>query len=374
MKNFLNYFICFLKSKKIFSIEKKKFVIFDSTNTDVISKILPKNETYIISARVEKIDKILINFQMIFFLISNLFSRSLQLNYFISLINQINPKFVITTVDNSINFSILTKHYENKIKFLALQCATRGGIYENINNHNKFFYFTNYFGFSDFDYKLMKSKNIKIKNFFPIGSLRNSYYKNFLHNQNTVEKKYDICLICKRIFIDDKFFDNEAAEATLKIIRYLAQYVKKKNKSIIIQSKSKKNINEENFYERTFNNTRHVISWKGNINFNSYKNISSSHLIVGVPSSLLREASIYPKTKILCFDFEKKVGKQPFEGINHLDDISNEKIEKKLDFLLELDHDEYEKNLKNQNNILMEKKNTIELFKKFLYKKHKSLI
>ena len=60
----------------------------------------------------------------------NIFSRSMQLNYFIALINQIDPKFVITTIDNSITFSKLTKYFENKIKFIAIQNATRGDFYE----------------------------------------------------------------------------------------------------------------------------------------------------------------------------------------------------------------------------------------------------
>ena len=376
MKRFFNLLICFFKFKKIFSVEKKFYVIFDCTNTDVISKILPKDETYIISTRIKKIDKILINFQMLLFLISNFFSRSMQLNYYISLIDQIDPKFVITTVDNSINFSILTKYFENKRKFLALQCATRGDIYENINNYNKFFYFTNYFGFSDFDYKLMKSKNIKIKNFFSAGSLRNSYFKNFLYDQNSsLEKRYDICLICKSIFREGKLVDSQQADATRKIIKYLAKYIKKNNKSIVILSKSNKTINEEKkFYDQAFNNTKYEISWKGNINFNSYKHISSSHLVVGAPSSLLREATIYPKTKILCFDIEKKTGKNPFKGFNCLDDDSYEKFEKKIDLLLELDHDEYDRNLNNQTDLLMERTNTIDLFLEFLNKKRGSLI
>ena len=47
----------------------------------------------------------------------NIFSRSMQLNYFIALINQIDPKFVITTIDNSITFSKLTKYFEIKLTF-----------------------------------------------------------------------------------------------------------------------------------------------------------------------------------------------------------------------------------------------------------------
>ena len=105
MKRLFKILLCVAKSEKIFSVEKKKFVIFDCVNSDILSKLLPKNQTHIISARVYLIKKILINFKTISFILKNFFKRKPQLNYFISLINQIQPKFVLTTIDNSFNFS-----------------------------------------------------------------------------------------------------------------------------------------------------------------------------------------------------------------------------------------------------------------------------
>ena len=57
MKRLFNIFFCILRSKKIFSVEKYKFVIFDCVNSKILSEILPKNQTYIISARVNLIKK-----------------------------------------------------------------------------------------------------------------------------------------------------------------------------------------------------------------------------------------------------------------------------------------------------------------------------
>ena len=67
MKRFINILICILKSKKVFFVEKKKFVIFDCVGSDVISEILPKHQTFIISPRVNLINKTFINFKSIFF-------------------------------------------------------------------------------------------------------------------------------------------------------------------------------------------------------------------------------------------------------------------------------------------------------------------
>ena len=120
MSRILNILVCIIKSKKIFYVKKKKFAIFDCVNSEILAKILPNDQTCVISARVHLIKEILVNFKTLSFVLKNLFSRSIQLNYFISLIKQIEPKFVLTTIDNSINFS-LNKNYDicfvNKIIF-----------------------------------------------------------------------------------------------------------------------------------------------------------------------------------------------------------------------------------------------------------------
>lgn len=85
--------------------------------------------------------------------------RKVQINYLISIINQIEPKFVITTIDNSSAFSFLTKYFENKIKFIAIQNGTRGGLYDSKEDSNRL-YFTNYMGFGLFDKKILEKKKL----------------------------------------------------------------------------------------------------------------------------------------------------------------------------------------------------------------------
>ena len=356
-------------SKKIFSVEKNKFVIFDCVNSKILSEILPKNQTYIISARINLIKKILINSNSLSFLIKNLFSRSIQLNYFINLILQIQPKVVFTTIDNSKNFSILTKYFEGKVKFVAIQNGTRGDIYENENNTNQTLYFQNYLGFSNFDLEIMKKRDIKIKNFYSVGSLKNSYFRKYIQkktdNQN---KNFDICFVSKRIFENDQKVPGKAAEDNFTLLKLLAHYIKKYNKSIIIQSKSKKlNLVEKIFFDRLFTGTNYKIDLLDNeLKFNSYKNISSSKIIVGAPSTLLREASVYSDTKILCFSTDNKDDKYPFVGLNLLRENSFEKFDERLNLLFALTYEEYAKKLQSKHNYLMENIDTIEYLREFI--------
>ncbi len=376
MQRFFKLFFCILKSKKIFSIDKKKYVIFDCVNSDVLSKILPEEQTYVLSTRSDKINTILINLKTIVFILKNIFFRSMQLNYFISFIKQIDPKYVITTIDNSLNFSILTKYFENKVKFIAIQNATRGDFYENWSDNNRLLYFTNYIGMSDFDLDLMRKKNITVKNFIALGSLRNSYYKNYKYPKvNSQKKSYDICLISKHLFRDGLPIKNKYSAAIFKIVKFLARYIKKNKKSIIIQSKSKEgNIAEKKFYEEAFLNTNYKVNWKDNISSNSYESIAFSNLIVGAPSTLLREASIYPNAKIICFNPEKKEKRNPFSETNYIDELTYEEFEKKLNFYNELGQDDYAQKTNTNIDYIMKKDNTVKNFLDLLDKENTNLI
>ena len=366
MKRFLALLFCALIAKKKFSISKKKYVIFDSVNSEILSKILPKNETYIISARINKIKVILFNFKTIYFLIKNIFQRSITVNYFISLINQINPKFVITTIDNSVTFSILTKYFENKINFVAIQNATRGELYDSKQDSHRL-YFTNYMGIGLFDKKILEKKRIVVKNYFNIGSLRNSYFKNNFSIKKYKKKKYDICFVGKNIINKNIFNNDKATEATLKFLNFLAYYVKKYNKKIVIQSKSAfYNELEFNLYKKLFKNTDCKIEIRNTRKFTSYKNISMSKLVVGAPSTLLREASTYPNTKIFCFETRKKNNGQPFTGINHTNNVSYLNFEKRMNFLLNLRYKSYLNKLDYSDNYVMSKKNTVKFIKNYL--------
>ena len=153
----------------------------------------------------------------------------------------------------------------------------------------------------------------------------------------------------------------------LKLINLLSIYVKKYKKSIVIQSKSKFNVKEKKLYDNLFKKTNYKISWKDHKNFTSYKNLSDSNLIIGAPSTLLREASINPNTKILCFDIEKS-GKHPFSGINYTNKTSFKEFEKKLNLLLKMKYNHYIKKLDYSLNYIMQEADTIKYLLKFLNK------
>ena len=73
--------------------------------------------------------------------------------------------------------------------------------------------------------------------------------------------------------------------------------------------------------------------------------------------------------KVLCLNIEKEVNQSPFSGVNYLDELTYEKLEKKLNFLFEISYDNYIKEYQNKTDYVMSKTDTIDYFLKFLEKK-----
>ena len=198
----------------------------------------------------------------------------------------------------------------------------------------------------------MKAKNIKVK-LFPVGSLTIHTLKIYTKTNSNLNKNYDICFVNKIIFDNGEKNTYKTAKDSLVLLNFLSKYINKYNKKILIQTKSYFNEAEKLFIEKLFYGCRYKISWRDRVNLNSYKSICLSELVIGAPSTLLREASIYPKTKIVCFDPEIKFGKLPFRGINVIKDNSYEKFEEKLNLLFKL-IEEYINKLENKTEYLIE--------------------
>ena len=80
---------------------------------------------------------------------------------------------------------------------------------------------------------------------------------------------------------------------------------------------------------------------------------------MGPPSTLLREAIIYPNTKVICFSSERERNEQhPFPDKNFIDEMTYEKFEQELNFYSELRQEEYAKKTNTNINYVMCEKNS----------------
>ncbi len=375
MCKILKYFF-FLKNVtfKLEKLNKKEIILFDSTNIESLKEIIPKDKYFILPVRTSEIKEIYFSFKLIFFLIKNIFKRSLKQNYLNFIIRSVDPKTVVTAVETSADFYFSANYFkETKIKFVAIQhSCLRGAGFINDEYLNKIIYIPNFLCFSEFEKKLFKNTKAKIKRYLPVGSLRASLFIKKAKDEklNLNKKSYDICLIGEPTSKKNNDLKNisDAYEIPGKVAEYTLRVCKKNNLKLIFSGKNQtfndSHLEEEQYYKYFLKEYDYTIIPKKNY-YSTFENAFKSELIIGHNSTFLREISALHK-KVLSLNFlGHDEFKEPFSGIAYLEKFSFEDFEKRVLELIQLNQDEYRKKLKNNLDFITVKAvDTIENIKK----------
>ena len=325
-------------------------IIYDSNNTEDLKKILPKDKFVILQTRINEIEQIYITFSIIFFILRNIFKRSLKQNYIISLVNQISPQVVVTLVDNSSDFHVTAKYFsKKKIKFIAIQSSDlRATNYIYPTRVNKIFYIPKYFCFSTFEKKLFKKTQAKILDYIPVGSLRASNFLNHIKSKNLkMEKeKYDICLIGEPASSSFRDFPNvkNFKEISGKIAEYTHRLCENKKLNLIFPGKKSELdpdfVDEEKYYKKFLSNYDFKIVPKKQ-SFSTFINAYQSKLIIGHCSTFLREAFALEKKVLACNLSGHKDLVFPSIGTCYIEECDYETFERKVLHLIEMPLSKY---------------------------------
>tara|TARA_B100000029_G_C17589676_1_gene962130 strand:- start:255 stop:1169 length:915 start_codon:yes stop_codon:yes gene_type:complete len=274
--------------------EKSNFILFDCETSKPIKYLLKDKKFYILKIRSDKIDEIYLNLSILLHILTNLFSRSLKINYLSALLIQMNPKVIVTQYDNSLEFYQLNTIFkESNIKFIAVQGGIRTK--ENMIHLRKSFYIDQYCAFSNYEKNFFKENGYIANIFSPIGSVTSAaaldYFKT---NKIDLRKEYDVCLISELIYKTDDKIDQKYLEM-LEDLSLLVKNLKlKKDFNLIIcgsgNEDSKISKVEKEFYEKIFGKNNFKIDQSDRNKYPSYKNILKSNLVIGVHSTLMREA------------------------------------------------------------------------------------
>ena len=350
---------------------KKEVIVFDDENFEVLKKIFLKENYFILATRLNKINKVYLSKKIIIYLVKNLFKRSLKQNYLYILIKLVDPKKVITFIDNSIDFFLVSKLFKNtNIKFIAIQNSHR---YE-IHAKNQDLHIPNYLVFGEHEVKIFK-KHSGIKSITPIGSLSAAVAKSYFVKEKTSLNlnKYDICLISEprlKLNYDFKRIHDEynVQDYVGKTANHTLKFCKKNNKSIIFSGKSdlkSKNfqMQEEKFYEKFIKDYNIKISFNKKEKFDQYKNIAESRLIIGMSSTMLRDAFEFKKKILICNFINHEDAKPPSYGICTLDSNHYDDFEKRVKEIMALDYEEYLSKIDNISHIYNTKINALDFLR-----------
>ena len=370
--------------------KKKKIIVFDNlSNFYILNNIFNKNLTYVMPVRITEIKKIYINTFIINYLIKNFFKDKLKINYFQALIKLIEPKVVITAVDNSVEFQKIAKELHKSIKFIAVQQAHREYSFFP-RSWLKDVFIPEYYCWGTYDVNIFKSKRMKVNEYKLFGSLK---VCKFLKKKKQ-KQIYDICLPSHGLPAPDfysnlkkygtKFNNRERSQYTDgvhmpklyysldKTAILVFNHAKKYNLKFVIASryenKTKNFYLEKKYYERLFKSSKFKIIPNDFKNFGSYRTISRSKLIIGLNSSILRE-TLELKKKILVCNFTGSNNIYfPIKNRFILKKYNRNQFEKMFFNISKMSTKKYYKILGNcKNNIIHNSRNCDTILKKRVY-------
>tara|TARA_B100000767_G_C19745985_1_gene528524 strand:- start:514 stop:1692 length:1179 start_codon:yes stop_codon:yes gene_type:complete len=299
MTSLLNIF------KKNFSfrlLKKKDLLIFDYYSLRDLKKNINIKNYEILDYRNE------INLVVVFIMIINLkFEKKF---YFYFYLKSVQPKIIITTVDNNLAFYKLKDIFPN-VKTILVQTAYQhnkyiDNFYQLKKNKKIKKYSVDYVFCLNEGFAKLYSKHLKVKKTFVIGSLRNNHPVKIKKNKKTIisyisqyrshGKWNDIFHTFEnKIILKRDFYDLE-----MKLIPIIANFCKKKKFLFrIIGSSTKDQKNEKNFYQNLIGYNNWKFLEKNNqdmqylkdggvkVNYtNSYKHILQSTVNIFAESTL----------------------------------------------------------------------------------------
>ena len=349
--------------------KKSDIVIYDCQSTEVIEKVLPNDNYIIVSTRIKRIKTLYLSRRIIFFIILNFFKRTLKQNYLAALIEIISPKFVITQIDNSVDFYLTARIFKNRIKFIAVQNANRGDTVWSPIEKTKKIFIPEFLCFGGYDEHLYRKKKCNVGKFEIIGSLRTSICKEYVKSEkiNINPQRYDICLLGEPHPTVGPEADyphvKNFTEAIGKVAEYTHRLCDKKKLNLIFIGKRVQNEEASEleilFYQKYLKDynfkifqpsSRHDRTYE----FSSYRNIMQSKLVIGHISTMLREAFAFDKKVLQCNFTEHPDVIFPCNGLCVLNNVSYDLFEQRVLEILSMKEAEYFNRLSVQRDFIME--------------------
>ena len=352
MRRYFSILRLFLKAKIVFkNPQKHELVIFDDESIREFKNFLYHYNFFVLQSRIENINKIYFSFKILKYFFRH-YNGNIMTAYLISLLEIIQPKIVLTFIDNSFKFFDLARVLDKKINFVAVQNAARHDLIEHKHLYKKNiiksdltknFYIPNYLCFGQFDIDHFKHYGIKVKNFFKVGSLRLANCFDHIKKNKIKLKKfnYDICLICETVpGFSEKNIEN-IEKGFANMAKFTIKFCMKHNmKLICAQKRDKRTVpeayNEEiNIWKKYLTNNEfdffisHSVEKKVD-SYTSYAAMFQSKVVVATGSTLLRENLAVGGKILSCNLLPTNIYDFPVQGICSIKNCTFEEFEKRL--------------------------------------------
>ena len=275
-------------------------------------------------------------------LLNRLNGMSRETAYLASLVAQCKPKLVVTRVHNSKPFQRLDLALP-KIPFLALQNGTLA-IELDFPADQWTIHHSHLACLGQYEIDQYARHGAVVQNFHNVGSLKLDQYLNFV---KTTEQSpvYDICLVS----------DYGSQDHPTQLCDYLARYSSETGHRICVAGRAEQTTDvevEEKWFRNKLGDLFEFIP-RPSDRFASYRAVHQSRVIVAWCSSMLREALALQKP-ILAFN---PTGNErwnfPVPGMWAMTNSTYEEFRDRLDWLLNLDGEQFEQTFGDLSRYLM---------------------
>lgn len=309
-KQKINLALNIIRSITIQSPNKSSVLIYDNENSEVIKKYVLADLSY--SILYTRWEKIFLSPNIIFRMVERIFTGSLfggsfvsklYRAYLISYIEYVDPKVVITIIDNDILYYVISNYFPN-IKFYAIQngtrfpehvCAHKKALlpFGNPNDDNSYNVIIICFGYKEKAYYI--NSNFCVKDILPLGSLKASIYEDILSKKTGNKESYDICLVSQYTGTKE---DIETLLELNKINSFIKKLIDETGYKLCISFRSNEK-GELDYFKDCFEDSIYFINCHTEI-FSTYHAMHSSKLIIAYSSTCVFEAISLDKKVLFC--------------------------------------------------------------------------
>lgn len=338
-----------LTNIKFHAPKKNDVVIFDASGSDLLVNFVLNGIKYtVLPVRYEEF---YVSLKLGLLFLKNFFSkfilrrdyRNIPFVYLLSCIEYIQPKVVITFIDNNCVFHAISNVYK-KADFYTIQNGLR--TMYNVNKmlpkpprFGSVFKIQNFVCFGLHERDLYESNGHSISKLHPVGSLMGSYFKTQLAKDNEIPI-FDLCLVSQwRRLVMVEGCHKDVKDAIDQISDFLLMFIKEKRVSLCVALRSNER-EEREYYEKIFGERINFVDFNSE-QMSTYSAINKSKVVVTFFSTIGYEALGWGKKVLFCNFSGDKLRDCLVDGFWSINRVDYEEFKNKLEYLFDLDQEEY---------------------------------
>ncbi len=278
---------------------------------------------------------------------------NIETAYYLALVQRLQPFIVMTFIDNSALFHNMAKYGHRACRFLAIQNASRFDVLELTSKRAKNIYIPEFACFGEHEKDMYTQKGIRVDKFYPVGSLRESYYRryrdaHYKERQNGYD--FDICVVAEASPGWDKSYPG-FEDAIGKIAQYAVRLAREKGLRLVIAGKrdvlphqereSVHSVDAENVWYQKYIGTETPITPRIRDKFSTFDLTFRSRISLAMVSTCLSEAASRGNRILFCNFSGNPLWNFCVDGIWSLKEDGYEVFSERVMEILALSDEEY---------------------------------